>query len=122
MLSWRDCPNCDATVDATLGVCDRCGEDIKAPGTGRPRFSAEARDAGVEMGGLLKLYPAAGARVRYVGWCPGGAIGIDAAGQLVWVANWAYMGSVEVDGAKLRFEGRPADIETGKVLDLPQKS
>ena len=81
-----------------------------------PRFTPEAREAPGEMGGLLKLYRANGDRVRFVGWCPGGALGIDGAGVVVWVENWRHMSGVSVSGKELRLEGRPADIDTGKLL------
>jgi hypothetical protein len=99
----------------------RCGENFDMPGTGCPRFSAEARAAGGELGGLLKIYSAAGNRVKHVGWCSGGAIGMDAMGSLIWVADWGHMSSVSVDGTDLRFGDRPADVETGRLLDLPSK-
>jgi hypothetical protein len=86
------------------------------PGTGVPRFSAEARAAGEHLGGLLSLHAATGATVRHVGRCPAGAFGVDARGRLVWVADWGWLSSLSVDGSELRLDGRPTDLETGKVM------
>jgi len=114
-----DCPNCGATSGANSSSCSRCGEVWSSPGTGRPRFSSAARDAGEGLGGLLKLYAAGGERVCYVGWCPAGAMGLDAAGDIVWLEDWGYMASVEVDGTRLALAGKPADLETGRLLSMP---
>lgn len=111
-----ECPNCSATSQRSTQKCSRCGEIWDQPGTGRPRFSDAARDAGVDLGGLLKLYDAAGRRVRHVGWGPAGAFGLDAAGNVVWIADWGYMTSVEVLGEQLRLGGKAADLETGELL------
>jgi len=111
-----DCPNCGATSHLTSKKCGRCAEVWDTPGTGKPRFSAAARDAGQNLGGLLRLYDAAGARVRHVGWGPAGAFGLDAAGDVVWIADWGYMTGVEVDGSELRLAGKAADLETGQLL------
>ena len=112
--SWIDCPNCGATLESTSPECDRCHERRDAPGTGRPRFSAEAREIG--LGGLLKLYEAQGRVVRYVGRCPGGAFGLDEAGTVVWVEDLHYLASLECEGSVLKLNGKLADVDTGKLL------
>lgn len=108
-----ECPNCGANFNITSPLCDRCHERRDAPGTGRPRFSAEARDIG--LGGLLDLYEATGRIVRYVGRCPGGAFGLDEAGTIVWVEDWGYLSSLECEGSVLRLNGKLADVDTGKL-------
>jgi hypothetical protein len=90
-----ECPNCGATSQRSTQKCARCG---------------------LNLGGLLKLYDAAVRHVRHVGWGPAGAFGLDAAGKLVWIADWGYMTSVEVLGAQLRLGGKAAELETGKLL------
>lgn len=112
----RICPNCAANVAKELDQCDRCHERWSEPGTGRPQFSQEAREAGEDMGGLLRLYPTESPRARFVAACPAGAFAVDAGGKLLWVADWGYMSSVDVDGAKLRLNGKLADLETGELL------
>ena len=99
-----------------LACCDRCGEQWNEPATGIPQFSEEARAAGVSLGGLLRLHPAQGAQVRYVGSCPAGAFAMDVTGALIWIADWGYLVGLVVDGTRLELAGRSADINTGKLL------
>ncbi len=87
-----------------------------APGGGQPRFCQEARDTAERLGGLLELYRTESARARFVGWCPAGAFALDPDGAVLWVADWSWLGHVEVDGSELRFEGRPIDLETGLAI------
>ena len=100
----------------TADVCARCGEDRDAPRRGVPRFSAAAREAPHEMGGLLALYPATGHVVRFVGRCTSGAIGLSGSGVLIWVADLSYVGNVCIDGAALKIDGASFDVDTGKRL------
>ncbi len=67
------------------------------------------------MGGLLDLHRTGSTAVPYVGRCPGGAFAVDARGTLLWVADWGYMTSVEVSGAELKLQGKPADLLTGRL-------
>lgn len=114
--TWTSCSNCGAALECNTSSCDRCGADQERPKTGRPRFSEETRQAAEGLGGLLKLYIVEGVRVQYVGWCPAGAIGIDASGKVVWEVDWGYMASVSVERKELRFDDKLADIETGRLL------
>lgn len=90
--------------------------DLGRAGNGPTALFRCGADAGSDLGGLLKLYDAAGRRVRHVGWGPAGAFGLDAAGNVVWIADWGYMTSVEVNGEHLRLGGKAADLETGQLL------
>lgn len=116
-----ECPNCTATLAAGADTCNRCGERMNEPGTGRPRFTEASRDAGPGLGGLLSLIPVGGVRVRYVGACPAGAFGVDAAGELVWTIDWGWVGKVLVDGTDLRLDGVRVELDTGRVLVDPPR-
>lgn len=113
---YGDCTNCGATLPEYAATCDRCHAIRGDEGSGCPRFSEQARAAGESLGGLLRLYPAEGCRVRFVGWCPAGAFGLSFDGGLVWIQDWGYMSGVTVSGGSLSFEGRAADLETGDPL------
>lgn len=116
MPIWTTCFNCGATLEINTSKCDRCGECAENPGTGRPRFLKQTREAAEDLGGLLKLYVTDGLRVKYVAWCPAGALGIDADGRTVWIVDFGYMGRVSVDNEKLHLDGKLADIDTGQLL------
>jgi hypothetical protein len=110
------CANCAATLSVTTLRCDRCGADPKIASTGQPRFSDEARETGLWLGGLLKLHAVDGARVKYVGWCPAGAFGLDAQGEIAWVEDWGYLSTLTIENGALWLAGKLADIESGKLL------
>jgi hypothetical protein len=112
----RPCGNCGSNVALDRRTCDRCLAEEGNQGSGVPQFSGEARDTGESLGGLLRLYSVNGVGVRFVGWCPGGAFGLDANGGVVWVEDWGYMADLSVENGQLRFSGRLADIETGRLV------
>lgn len=114
--TWTTCLNCGSTLEIDTGKCDRCGEYAGDPGTGRPHFLKQTREAAEGLGGLLKLYAVNGLRVRYVGWCPAGALGIDADGMTVWLIDWGYVGRVSVENGELRLDGKLVDIDAGQLL------
>jgi hypothetical protein len=113
-LEWRECPNCGGSLESAESVCYRCGEERSLYGSGHPRFTLEARRVPLELGGLLKLFPANGAVVRHVGWCPAGVVGIDAFGALIWQLDLGYVGSIEVEGGTVRIDERPYDVDSGR--------
>lgn len=120
MSGAAECANCGATIHRTSAACNRCGERPATPGGGQPRFSQEAKDAAVSLGGLLELYRSASPTVPYVGWCPAGALGVRPDGAVAWVADWGWMSQLEVSGIELSFDGKSADIATGELLIDPK--
>lgn len=112
----RSCRNCGSTLALHGRVCDRCFAEEGRAGSGVPQFSAEARDVGESLGGLLRLHSVNGVGVRFVGWCPAGALGLDANGGVVWVEDWGWMADLSVEHGELRLAGRLADLETGRLL------
>jgi hypothetical protein len=115
-IEWRECPNCGGCVGDAEDACTRCGESRNSRGSGRPQFTPEAREAPDDLGGLLRLHSVSGQTVRYVGHCAGGAIGIDAVGNLIWRHDWGYVGNIVMDGEVVFVDGIPIDIDTGRSL------
>lgn len=116
----RPCRNCGATIALDARACNRCFEEDGRPGSGVPQFSNEARGAGESLGGLLRLHPADGVRVRFVGWCPAGAFGLDANGRVVWVEDCGYLAHLSVENGQLRYSGQLANLETGRLEARPR--
>jgi hypothetical protein len=112
----RICANCGATVSLESAYCNLCSAHASRPDSGAPRFGEKARETGESLGGLLALHAVDVRRVRFVGWCPAGAFGIDAHGEVSWIHDWGYMAEVTIESGQLRLAGRVADLDTGELL------
>lgn len=111
----RDCINCGATVTSCPDErCDRCRSAPDSVAGAIVVFTEQAREIGVSLGGLLKLFPVRGNTVKFVGHGPAGAFGIDGAGRDVWCEDWGWMSSCEWREGRLYLGEMEVDPDTGK--------
>jgi hypothetical protein len=109
--------NCGATVTALPDApCDRCGAEASGVRGAVVIFTERARDTGIWLGGLLRLFAVNGHMVRFVGYGPAGAFGIDQDGHLIWCEDWGWMSSCEWRDGKLYLAQQETDPDTGKPV------